>query len=717
MLLLLWRQFDVLVGQIKHITIHGSEKWKNKAKKGFRSQKARNRVFNKQNRDTFQQNSKSQAAALHESPVPLQANIPTITGHLTTTSPQQYVDNPYVLLTSYPQVYHAPTNVTPVNCMQNQLPNVKDAFLPQWKTPTKTVVQTGCTDVTRSNVISESIQEINSSENVQPGFEQILPCDSFKSPKRKSVPPKKRTVEGVCSLPPAHVSLKTNTVTSTETIAQDDSQRDDIQSFVDKILGQPELSQKLAENINRAVGIDASAEPQPISNAEILANAQTQSAVVDRNKVDDIMEMMKLDPVFEDLFSSFENFESSCEESHVVETKDQGSKDTQDSTSSNNTKDNEALDGLLLLACSPMVHLGQSPDSLETPPKVNASASLSSPVLASTRSVPVVLSPGNTSPSKRHSQPIVSHIRRLNFKTVDNDHTAGIIVSASMSESNKKVNKMENEVTEEVISKEGRIVEVKNMSEEVCVEQMETTMGDNSRIDLEKKKENSEVCNVENGQVKRNRNNPVVFQCEKEKSETSSEATECVNSDNMGSEDVAFCSERGDKTNTENCPEETRSFRDSPLKLQVLEEAATNELLECQSKTVQPAESTKKTPVKSSPPEPVGQKSSVIDVDADRSLDVLPCRAFKTDVSETLTSLIKAEVSCVAECVKIKTAENIKSSGNDLTLSTDSEKNGKRKLKKKKKSSRTSKKAKVIPEDLDVDKFLSQLHYVQAGKT
>ena len=30
-----------------------------------------------------------------------------------------------------------------------------------------------------------------------------------------------------------------------------------------------------------------------------------QSAVVDRNKVDDIMEMMKLDPVFEELFSSF----------------------------------------------------------------------------------------------------------------------------------------------------------------------------------------------------------------------------------------------------------------------------------------------------------------------------------------------------------------------------------------------------------------------------
>ena len=69
--------------------------------------------------------------------------------------------------------------------MQNLLPGVKNALLPQWKTPTKAVVRSSATDVAQSNLISESIQEINSSDNVQPYTERVFPCDSFKSPKRK----------------------------------------------------------------------------------------------------------------------------------------------------------------------------------------------------------------------------------------------------------------------------------------------------------------------------------------------------------------------------------------------------------------------------------------------------------------------------------------------------------------------------------------------------
>ena len=350
--------------------------------------------------------------------------------------------------------------------------------------------------------------------------------------------------------------------------------------------------------------------------------------------------------------------------------------------------DNEALDGLLLLAASPMVHLTQPSDSLETPPKVSASSALKSPALASTRSVPVVLSPGNTSPSKRPSQPIVSHVRRLNFKATDIDHTAEVNTPASTPESsNGKVINMEKEVSggkkhpegkkSEMISKD-QITEVKDITREVCLDHKEQPSTEGmSRIDLEKMTENAGVSKeaVEIGQVEGEENTPVVFRGEKEKSDSSSSTMQCVKDDNIGSEDVAFCSESRDKTDTENCSrnEETRSFKDSPLKLQVLEEVATNELLECQNKTVQPAETTK-TPAESSPTQPVSKKSSVIDVDAERSVDVLPCGPIKTEVSGGLALSIKAEVSCVTKCTDVKTAESTKGSGNDLTSSADLEK-------------------------------------------
>ncbi|CAB4011872.1 NPAT isoform X2 [Paramuricea clavata] len=793
-LLSLWKQFDVLVGQLKHTTIHNSEKDKSRAKRGFSDQKARVRHLNKQNWVALQQKNKSLAANRDLHPKPINGGVNDLIHgppNPPQCSPQPSINSQYVQIRPYPAA-----NVTP----GHDVSTVNKT--PLWKTPTKSVVPHSSVGVLQSNIISESLQEVNSSQYLQ--SEQLLPSDNFKSPKRKSVPPKKRTGETVPAMPAAQISTKTATVTSAQTSVQEDSQLD-IQNIVDKILGRPELSEKLAENINRAVEMDALTSQQPDFNKVMENNIQTQNAVVDRNRVDDIMEMMKSDPVFEELFSSFENFES-CEESDTGQTKDSEPKNSSNPSSTSLDDEecaNEALDALLLLASSPVRSVPPSSGTLETPQKCNASVMFSSPVVPSTSSVPVVLSPGGLNHSKRPSQPIMSHVRQLNFvgngKTVGNgstsqgtysgDNTPASTIfgikplenSNSNVESSKvsvipdreeifqsntfegessKINTSEGKISQdkrsqskssdskkfegtcseskssegknsEVIS-EGQVLEGDDLSREdvICVNSKHPSAEGTSKNDLDKTKENTEVSIVEEkggiGLEKGVGNNPVVLQSGQKKSEGNG----CEKGRAARYKDTARCSDETDirenfapdinmsDTERRSEKENTTSFNESPLKLSVLEDLATNELL--QSKTVKPAETrvTKGSLVK-----------NVDEEECNRTIGVILCEPMEakgistepnntsTEVSEELTSLTEGLVSHVGGFANIMTPKSNKTSGNDLSSSTESDKTSKRKLKKKKKSTRTSKKAKIIPEDLDVDKFLSSLHYVHEGKT
>ena len=430
---------------------------------------------------------------------------------------------------------------------------------------------------------------------------------------------------------------------------------------------------------------------------------------------------------------------------------------------------NEALDALLLLASSPVRSVPQTSGTLETPNKCNASVMFSSPAVPSTSSVPVVLSPGGLNHTKRPSQPIVSHVRQLNFvgngKTVGNGSTsqgtysgdntpASTIMgikplenSNSNVESSKvsvtpdrekifqsntfegessKINTSEGKISQDKSSQnkssdskkfegtcseskssegknlavisEGQVLEGDDLSREdvICVNSKDPSAKGTSKNDLDKTKENTEVSIVEEkggiGLEKEVGNNPVVLQSGQKKSEGNG----CEKGGAARYKDTACCSDETDvrenfttdinmsDTERRSEKENTTSFKESPLKLSVLEDLATNELL--QSKTVKPAE-TKRNPLNT--PHGVTKGSLVKNVDEEecnRTIGVILCELTdakdictesnntSTEVSEELTSLTEGLVSNIGGFANIMTPKNNKTSGNNLSSSTESDK-------------------------------------------
>ena len=120
----------------------------------------------------LQQKNKSLAANRDLHPKPINGGVNGLIHGPPQCSPQPSINSQYVQIRPYPAA-----NVTPGHGMST----VNKSTL--WKTPTKSVVPHRSVGVLQSNVISESLQEVNSSQYLQ--SEQLLPSDIFKSPKRK----------------------------------------------------------------------------------------------------------------------------------------------------------------------------------------------------------------------------------------------------------------------------------------------------------------------------------------------------------------------------------------------------------------------------------------------------------------------------------------------------------------------------------------------------
>ncbi|XP_046847795.1 protein NPAT-like isoform X2 [Xenia sp. Carnegie-2017] len=333
LLRLLWKQFDIVVGQLKHTTIPSFSKPNNRVRNVYKDQKARSRHFNKQNWVTLQQQKRNTQ--------PLRTRKTVILPDIANGSKSRSKTSP------------------------------RTSLEPQ-------IIGNGAT-VPSNNKTSENLHEIDPSKNC--GIVDV------KSPKRKSVTPRKRTTEKLPLLP----SHQEGIGTTPSTIAGGDGTG--IMSLVEKILIQPELSEKLAENINKAVEIEAvSSTKSPEKTKEKEVNVES-NFVVDSSKIDDIVEMMKSDPAFEDIFSSFAD---------------------------------ETFDGSTLLA-NPSVSNSNSV-SLETPLKNMTTMISPSPKRGS--SLSVAQSPNV---EIKNAQAPMAHVRQLNFvsNTCGHENVYGQVVGDS----------------------------------------------------------------------------------------------------------------------------------------------------------------------------------------------------------------------------------------------------------------------------------------------
>ena len=373
----------------------------------------------------------------------------------------------------------------------------------------------------------------------------------------------------------------------------------------------------------------------------------------------------------------------------------------------------EALDALLLLASSPVRSLIETSGSLETPQKNNGSAVFNSPLVPCASPVPVISSPGNLG-VKRQSQPILSHIRQLNFTGVDetsakcSKDTPMVTVTGIKHTEN---NQFSAESRKEQVSEQAAIPDKetipRNTSEEQSVvaimpetentqtkySQCENPKIEYSGVHLDQKEEVVELNIVEEkDEIEQAvRNNSHVLQKEQKKPDNSLETIGYVNSNVTAYKDMAGETPvviNVSDTDDFSGKEERKSFKDSPLKLSALEDLATNEFLHC--KTVTPTD-TEISPLTS--PDEVTGGSVVEKVDeegCDKTTEMMlyesteakdfsmePRDGTATEVSEGCMSSTEGRLSNVGRFTNIKTPESNKTpTGDDLTSSTESNKVG-----------------------------------------
>lgn len=359
----------------------------------------------------------------------------------------------------------------------------------------------------------------------------------------------------------------------------------------------------------------------------------------------------------------------------------------------------EALDALLLLASSPVRCLMETSSSLETPQKNNGDAVLSSPRVPFASPVPVMLSPGNFE-AKRQSQPIMSHIRQLNFTGVDETSTTcsknkptEAVTGIKHTESNQfSVESRKEQVSEKVATPEKK-TSPRNITGEqsfVNVPKPESTRATdsqckNSKIECTggnggKRKEDVEITIVEG----KNEIEQAVGNISAILQKEQRESNRCTNTTGESTVVVNVFD-----TDEFSGREERECFQDSPLKLSALEDLATNELLQC--KSVKPAET--KTSHSKAPNE-VTARSVVKKEDeegCDCAAETMLCEPVEakdistatkdytnTKVSEGCTSSTEGCASNVGRFTNIKTPESNKTppAGQDLSSSTESNKVG-----------------------------------------
>ena len=304
--------------------------------------------------------------------------------------------------------------------------------------------------------------------------------------------------------------------------------------------------------------------------------------------------------------------------------------------------------------------------SLETPQKNNATVMLSSPIIPPSSSVPVVLSPGDSTPTKRNLQPIMSHVRQLNFtdtsKKIENSmNSQGEYSGSNAAELSKE--RASNIIVMPECSELNEHGEKSAGSKQELVE-VTSDNSSNTSKDIEKVSSNEKKSEI--GEV--TRNDPVLFQTGQNNFEYSSEENSCEKINVVGYKEKAG-------NNTMSDTERISGIHESPLKLSALEDLATNELL--QSKKVHFV-GTERTRDESS-------LNTVDDGGCNRTIDVMLCEPSQaknismgptetsTKVSDGVTSLTEEFTPHQGEFTNIKTPEN-KCSKNDLSSSTESDK-------------------------------------------
>lgn len=384
-----------------------------------------------------------------------------------------------------------------------------------------------------------------------------------------------------------------------------------------------------------------------------------------------------------------------------------------------------------MLASSPLIPSARSSASLETPEKNTSSVVGNSPEVASTKSATVVMSPADLRPMRRPLQPIKSHIRQLNFadftsygQSAANINTsqgtysvekisASTIPGVKHAESSKEGAVAKNILPDRQISEDNTWVgkcpegqnsqerSSENKSSEVISEDevfkedslnsyegigsvssivpsvkgsleknLDEMKGNRANI-VEGKNETGKKSVENNGRVESGKNKP----------DKRSEGDGCVqNKGNVvGYKDIARCCESSDEkdmSTTEKemtkCSEreETSRCKDSPSKLNVLEELATNALLGCDK-----PEETNRTSLKASH----GGSKGCLSRDEEGcsgSTGVMLCETTEpkdnsTETCEGLTSLTEGFASYIGGFTQVKTPEN---SGKDVGSSAESDK-------------------------------------------
>ena len=361
----------------------------------------------------------------------------------------------------------------------------------------------------------------------------------------------------------------------------------------------------------------------------------------------------------------------------------------------------EALDALLLLASSPVRCLMETSSSLETPQKNNGDAVLSSPRVPLASPVPVMLSPGNFE-AKRQSQPIMSHIRQLNFTGIDETSTTcsknkppETVTGIKHTESNQFGVESRKEQVAEKVATPDKKTSPRNITGEqsfVNLPKPEGTRATDSQC------ENSEINSTGNNGEKRKDVEITIVEGKNEIEQAvgnisailqkeQRESNRCTNTTGKSTVVVNVFD-----TDEFSGREERECFQDSPLKLSALEDLATNELLQC--KSVKPAETTTSH---SKAPNEVTARSVVKKEDeegCERAAETMLCQCEQaieakdistatmdyttTEVPEGCTSSTEGCASTVGRFTNIKTPESNKTppAGQDLSTSTESNKVG-----------------------------------------
>ena len=339
--------------------------------------------------------------------------------------------------------------------------------------------------------------------------------------------------------------------------------------------------------------------------------------------------------------------------------------------------------------------------SLETPQKSNGDAVLSSPRVPFASPVPVMLSPGNFE-AKRQSQPIMSHIRQLNFTginetstTCSNNKPPETATGIKHTVSNQfSVESRKEQVSEKVATPDKK-TSPRNITGEqsfVNVPKPEGTRATDSQFEnpeIEstggnggKRKEDVEITIVEGKNEIEQAVGDISAILQKEQRESN----RCTNTTGKSTVVVNVFD-----TDEFSGREERECFQDSPLKLSALEDLATNELLQC--KSVKPAET--KTSHSKVPNEVTAR--SVLKKEheegCERAAETMFCQCepieakgistatmdyTTTEVSEGCTSLTEGCASNVGRFTNIKSPESNKTppAGQDLSSSTESNKVG-----------------------------------------